>query len=58
MQQLSVPRQFRPQKTQHWDSPIAMLEKVTASDGAVIRFGRCCVLPGRRPSRRARRPRF
>jgi FixJ family two-component response regulator/DNA-binding winged helix-turn-helix (wHTH) protein len=39
MQQLSVPRQFR------LHSPIATLEKVSASDGAVIRFGRCCVLP-------------
>jgi len=45
MQQLSVPRQFRPQKMLHWDSPITTLEKVCASDGAVIRFGRCCVLP-------------
>jgi FixJ family two-component response regulator/DNA-binding winged helix-turn-helix (wHTH) protein len=45
MQQLSVPQQCRLQKMLHWDSPIARLEEVSASDSAVLRFGRCCVLP-------------
>jgi FixJ family two-component response regulator/DNA-binding winged helix-turn-helix (wHTH) protein len=45
MQQLSVLSQFAHRKMLHQDSPITAREKVSASDDAVIRFGRCCVLP-------------
>jgi DNA-binding response OmpR family regulator len=45
MQQLLIPRQFADQPVLHWDPPSTGRQEVSASGGAVIRFGRFCVLP-------------